>query len=82
MGLRVRPLTQKERLSNCSECLTFIPDEPQILIGTDKSFTYDYVFDYNTGQSDVYSNAAGPLLHKFMDGLVLKQVQRSISHYF
>ncbi|OAD81141.1 hypothetical protein PHYBLDRAFT_26539, partial [Phycomyces blakesleeanus NRRL 1555(-)] len=68
VALRVRPLTQKERLSNCSECLAFIPDEPQILIGTDKSFTYDYVFDSNINQTQVYSKAAAPLLHKFVDG--------------
>ncbi|KAF7721381.1 hypothetical protein EC973_004810 [Apophysomyces ossiformis] len=68
VGLRVRPLTHKEQISNCTECLSFIPNEPQILIGTDKSFTYDYVFDTNTAQSQVYSTAAGPLLEKFLDG--------------
>ncbi|KAI8140358.1 hypothetical protein BJV82DRAFT_650891 [Fennellomyces sp. T-0311] len=68
VGLRVRPLTQKEQLSNCSECLSYIPNEPQILIGTDKSFTYDYVFDSNSDQASVYEAAAGPLMQKFMDG--------------
>ncbi|KAI9278677.1 hypothetical protein BDA99DRAFT_492852 [Phascolomyces articulosus] len=68
VGLRVRPLTQKEQLSNCSECLSYIPNEPQILIGTDKSFTYDYVFNTNTDQANVYHTAAGPLMQKFMDG--------------
>ncbi|KAI9277030.1 hypothetical protein BDA99DRAFT_474946 [Phascolomyces articulosus] len=68
VGLRVRPLTQKEQLENCTECLSYVPNEPQILIGTDKSFTYDYVFDSNTIQSQVYSQAALPLLDKFMDG--------------
>ncbi|ORY99875.1 hypothetical protein BCR43DRAFT_125573 [Syncephalastrum racemosum] len=66
VGLRVRPLTQKEQLSNCSECLSYIPNEPQILIGTDKSFTYDYVFDQSTAQTDVYQSAAAPLMHKFI----------------
>jgi hypothetical protein len=64
----VRPLTEKEQINNCTECLSFIPNEPQILIGTDKSFTYDYVFDTNADQAQVYLNAASPLLHKFMDG--------------
>lgn len=68
MGLRARPLTQKERLSNCTECVSYIPNEPQILIGTDKSFTYDYVFDSNTDQASVYSTAALPLVQKFMEG--------------
>lgn len=68
MGLRARPLTEKERLSNCTECISYIPNEPQILIGTDKSFTYDYVFDSNTDQASVYSTAAHPLVQKFMEG--------------
>ncbi|ORZ11891.1 hypothetical protein BCR42DRAFT_420830, partial [Absidia repens] len=68
VALRVRPLTTKEQYSNCNECLSFIPDEPQVLIGTDKSFTYDYVFDTKSSQSSVYSTAIAPLLHKFMDG--------------
>lgn len=68
VGLRVRPLTQKERLANCTECISFIPDEPQILVGTDKSFTYDYVFSNETHQQDVYTKAAAPLLDKFVEG--------------
>ncbi|KAI8979036.1 hypothetical protein BDB01DRAFT_798988 [Pilobolus umbonatus] len=68
VGLRVRPLTQKETIDNCTECLSFIPNEPQILIGTDKSFTYDYVFDTTSDQAQLYSTAASPLLHKFVDG--------------
>ncbi|KAI9315739.1 hypothetical protein BX666DRAFT_2106249 [Dichotomocladium elegans] len=68
VALRVRPLTQKEQLSNCTECLSYIPNEPQILIGTDKSFTYDYVFDTKTDQNNVYETAAAPLVQKLMDG--------------
>ncbi|ORX53097.1 kinesin-domain-containing protein [Hesseltinella vesiculosa] len=68
VGLRVRPLTEKEQLTNCTECVSFIPNEPQILIGTDKSFTFDYVFDTVTPQDDVYTSAAKPLLDKFLEG--------------
>jgi hypothetical protein len=68
VGLRVRPLTQKEQLSNCAECISFIPNEPQILLGTDKSFTYDYVFSNETRQEEVYQKAAAPLLEKFVEG--------------
>ncbi|KAI8970363.1 hypothetical protein BDF20DRAFT_916175 [Mycotypha africana] len=68
VGLRVRPLTEKEVSNKCTECLTVIPNEPQVLLGTDKSFTYDYVFDTKANQPQVYSTAAAPLLHKFLDG--------------
>lgn len=68
VGLRVRPLTEKERLSNCSECVSYIPNEPQVLIGTEKSFTYDYVFNSEASQAQVFSAAALPLLEKFIEG--------------
>ncbi|KAG1350738.1 hypothetical protein G6F62_003179 [Rhizopus arrhizus] len=68
VGLRVRPLTQKEQLANCTECISFIPNEPQVLVGTDKSFTYDYVFSNETQQQEVYEKAAAPLLEKFVEG--------------
>ncbi|KAI8985351.1 hypothetical protein BDB01DRAFT_787734 [Pilobolus umbonatus] len=68
VGLRVRPLTQKEQLSNCTECISFIPNEPQVLVGTDKSFTYDYVFSSDIHQHSVYETAALPLLDKFVEG--------------
>ncbi|KAL9540509.1 hypothetical protein MBANPS3_009641 [Mucor bainieri] len=68
VGLRVRPLTQKEELTNCTECITFIPNEPQILVGTDKSFTYDYVFNTESEQKQVYETSASPLLEKFIEG--------------
>ncbi|KAI8070513.1 hypothetical protein BC940DRAFT_331865 [Gongronella butleri] len=68
VGLRVRPLTHKEQLSNCTECISFIPNEPQVLIGTDKSFTFDYVYSPQSAQDDVYSTAAKPLLDKLFEG--------------
>lgn len=68
VALRVRPLTQKEQLSNCTECISFIPNQPQILIGKDHSFTYDYVFDTNSAQQPIYDTSVVPLVEKFVDG--------------
>ena len=30
VALRVRPLTLQEQISNCSECISYVPNEPQI----------------------------------------------------
>ncbi|RCI02574.1 hypothetical protein CU098_001368 [Rhizopus stolonifer] len=68
VGLRVRPLTHKEQHSNCTECISFIPNQPQILIGKDHSFTYDYVFDAKTEQYSIYDTSVVPLVEKFVDG--------------
>ncbi|PKK65650.1 P-loop containing nucleoside triphosphate hydrolase protein, partial [Rhizophagus irregularis] len=68
VALRVRPLNNKETLQNCNECLTIIPDAPQILIGTDKSFTFDYVFPSDTEQEEVFQDCVSPLIDKFVEG--------------
>ncbi|KAI9282205.1 hypothetical protein BY458DRAFT_497488 [Sporodiniella umbellata] len=68
VALRVRPLSEKERLANCTECVSFIPNEPQLLIGKDHSFTYDYVFNTTTEQAWVYESSVVPLVEKFVDG--------------
>nr|CAG8434626.1 1789_t:CDS:10 [Entrophospora candida] len=64
----VRPLNSKEILQNCSECISLIPDAPQILIGQDRPFTFDYVFASDTPQGDVFEDCALPLLEKLMEG--------------
>jgi Pyruvate/2-oxoacid:ferredoxin oxidoreductase delta subunit len=68
VALRVRPLTEKEHLSNCTECISFIPNEPQILIGKDHSFTYDYIFDTRSPQQSIYEKSVVPLTEKFVEG--------------
>ncbi|KAI7871556.1 hypothetical protein BDF14DRAFT_1762289 [Spinellus fusiger] len=68
VALRVRPLTQKEHLSNCTECISFVPNQSQILIGKDHSFTYDYVFNSHTEQQHVYTTSVEPLVEKYVEG--------------
>lgn len=55
-------------MCNCTECISFIPNQPQILVGKDHSFTYDYVFDTRTHQREVYETCVRPLVEKFIDG--------------
>ncbi|XP_053298263.1 kinesin family member 4 isoform X1 [Pleuronectes platessa] len=68
VALRCRPLVQKEINEGCQCCLTFMPDEPQVIVGTEKAFTYDYVFDANAEQEEVYSTAVSPLLSGLFKG--------------
>ncbi|XP_017267971.1 kinesin family member 4 isoform X2 [Kryptolebias marmoratus] len=62
VALRCRPLVPKETSEGCQCCLTFVPGEPQVVVGTEKAFTYDYVFDPATEQEEVYNTAVSPLL--------------------
>ncbi|KAF7659331.1 hypothetical protein LDENG_00299450 [Lucifuga dentata] len=62
VALRCRPLVPKEISEGCQSCLTFVPGEPQVIVGAEKAFTYDYVFDPTAEQDEVYNTAVSPLL--------------------
>uniref|UniRef100_A0A182MZD8 Kinesin motor domain-containing protein n=1 Tax=Anopheles dirus TaxID=7168 RepID=A0A182MZD8_9DIPT len=48
----------------CRVCTQVTPGEPQVLLGSDKAFTFDYVFDMSTTQVSVYNNC----IEKLVDG--------------
>ncbi|XP_045202855.1 chromosome-associated kinesin KIF4-like [Mercenaria mercenaria] len=66
--VRVRPLIQKENDEGCQTCLNFIPYEPQIVLGKDRSFTYDFVFRPTDPQVTVYEDAVKPLVQHIFKG--------------
>ncbi|KAG0300808.1 Kinesin-like protein kif21b [Dissophora globulifera] len=69
VALRVRPLTLQEQINNCSESISYVPNEPQIgIVGSDKSFTFDYVFDEESKQRQVYEECAKELVDRFLEG--------------
>ena len=47
---QVRPLVGQERVHNVPQCVHFIPDKPQLILGKDRGFTFDYVFPPKTTQ--------------------------------
>lgn len=68
VAVRVRPLTENEIQHNCNNVVSFTPDQPQITIGQDRSFTFDYAYAPETEQQHVYSTCVTPLLNSFLDG--------------
>lgn len=42
---RIRPQIPREIIDMCRICTFVTPGEPQVVLGTDKAFTFDYVFD-------------------------------------
>lgn len=67
----------------CRICTQVTPNEPQIVLGTDKAFTYDYVFDVNSTQSEIYQQCVERLVDGAMKGynatvLAYGQVKLSI----
>ena len=68
VALRVRPLVARERADACAVCLRTVAGQPQVIMGKDKAFTYDYVFDEHTQQVDVYETSVKPLLSSLFKG--------------
>ncbi|ORX84455.1 kinesin-domain-containing protein, partial [Anaeromyces robustus] len=70
VALRIRPLSAKERLNCNRKCLSVINtnNTPQVIIQPDRKFSFDYIFDENASQKEVYTSCVKPLLLNFIDG--------------
>uniref|UniRef100_A0A8C9SGT7 Kinesin-like protein KIF21B n=1 Tax=Scleropages formosus TaxID=113540 RepID=A0A8C9SGT7_SCLFO len=63
-GQRIRPQMSKEKIEGCHVCTLVTPGEPQVLLGKDKAFTYDFVFDMDAQQNQIYATC----VHKLVEG--------------
>ncbi|XP_060985884.1 kinesin-like protein KIF21A isoform X2 [Dama dama] len=62
--LGIRPQLAKERIEGCHICTSVTPGEPQVFLGKDKAFTFDYVFDIDSQQEQIYTQC----IEKLIDG--------------
>ncbi|KAJ8259637.1 hypothetical protein GJAV_G00171730 [Gymnothorax javanicus] len=60
----IRPQMAKEKIEGCHICTLVTPGEPQVVLGKDKAFTYDFVFDMDAQQEQIYSAC----VHKLIEG--------------
>ncbi|KAJ1667201.1 hypothetical protein IW140_003831 [Coemansia sp. RSA 1813] len=68
VALRIRPLSSREHINGETECVTQLPGVPQIVIGADRAFTFDYVFSPEVSQEQVYNDTMRPLVTQFLQG--------------
>ncbi|XP_061640696.1 kinesin-like protein KIF21B isoform X5 [Phyllopteryx taeniolatus] len=64
VALRIRPQMAKEKIEGCHVCTLVTHGEPQVLLGKDKAFTYDFVFDIDSEQQSIYQAC----VHKLIEG--------------
>ncbi|XP_070310680.1 kinesin-like protein KIF21A isoform X5 [Odocoileus virginianus] len=64
VAVRIRPQLAKERIEGCHICTSVTPGEPQVFLGKDKAFTFDYVFDIDSQQEQIYTQC----IEKLIDG--------------
>ena len=61
---RVRPLGAREVIDCCRVCTNFVAGEPQIILGSDKGFTYDNVYDLEAEQNDIFKSSIESLVDR------------------
>ncbi|XP_029018357.1 kinesin-like protein KIF21A isoform X2 [Betta splendens] len=68
VALRIRPQLAKEKIEGCHICTYVMPGEPQVVLGKDKAFTYDFVFDMDTQQDSIYTHCTERLIDGCFEG--------------
>ncbi|XP_074173202.1 kinesin-like protein KIF21B isoform X1 [Rhinolophus sinicus] len=68
VAVRIRPQLSKEKIEGCHICTSVTPGEPQVLLGKDKAFTYDFVFDLDTWQEQIYTTCVSRLIEGCFQG--------------
>ncbi|XP_044035927.1 kinesin-like protein KIF21B isoform X8 [Siniperca chuatsi] len=68
VALRIRPQMAKEKIEGCHVCTLVTPGEPQVLLGKDKAFTYDYMFDIDSEQQHIYQACVYKLIEGCLEG--------------
>uniref|UniRef100_A0A8C5I1U9 Kinesin motor domain-containing protein n=1 Tax=Gouania willdenowi TaxID=441366 RepID=A0A8C5I1U9_GOUWI len=64
----IRPQMAKEKIEGCHVCTLVTPGEPQVLLGKDKAFTYDFVFDIDSEQQNIYQACVYKLIEGCFEG--------------
>ncbi|XP_028814899.1 kinesin-like protein KIF21A isoform X3 [Denticeps clupeoides] len=68
VAVRIRPQLAREKIEGCHICTFVTPGEPQVILGKDKAFTYDYVFDMDSQQDAIYANCTEKLIEGCFEG--------------
>ncbi|TPP66401.1 Kinesin protein [Fasciola gigantica] len=68
VAVRIRPQSSKEKLSMNQICTSVAQSAPQIILGKDSSFMFDYVFNTNSTQDQIFQALAKPLIDGCMNG--------------
>ncbi|XP_030586591.1 kinesin-like protein KIF21A isoform X2 [Archocentrus centrarchus] len=68
VALRIRPQLAREKIEGCHICTYVMPGEPQVILGKDKAFTYDYLFDMDSHQDTIYTNCIEKLIEGCLEG--------------
>ncbi|KAL5777374.1 hypothetical protein ACOSP7_010300 [Xanthoceras sorbifolium] len=68
VAVNIRPLITPELLVGCTDCITVVPGEPQVQIGS-HAFTYDNVYgSMGSPSTAIYDDCVAPLVEALFHG--------------
>ncbi|XP_064601119.1 kinesin-like protein KIF27 [Liolophura sinensis] len=68
VAVRVRPILPKEKVTGASSCVRVIQENNQVVVGSDRAFTFNNVLLPDCTQEDVYQTCVEPLVKSIFDG--------------
>lgn len=68
VAVRIRPLLPREILHNHKVCLREVPGSSQVILGSDRLFSFDHTFGPAASQDEVYESCVQPLVETLIGG--------------
>ncbi|XP_041855051.1 kinesin-like protein KIF27 [Melanotaenia boesemani] len=68
VAVRIRPLLPKEVLHHHQVCARVVPGSTQVMLGSDRVFSFDHAFGPTASQDEVYESCVQPLVESLIDG--------------
>ncbi|XP_069379674.1 kinesin-like protein KIF27 isoform X2 [Paralichthys olivaceus] len=68
VALRVRPLLSRELLHDHRVCVQIVPGCDQVIVGSDRLFSFDHAFGPTATQDEVYDSCVQPLVESVLRG--------------
>ena len=68
VAVRVRPLSARDKADGARECLRKVAGEPQLVLGADRAFRFDHVFEPEDQNGAVFDACAHELVKGIIEG--------------
>ncbi|KAM4616786.1 kinesin-like protein KIF27 [Polymixia lowei] len=68
VAVRIRPLLSREVLHNHRVCVRVVPGSTQVVVSTDRVFSFNHAFGPTASQDEVYESCVQPLVESVVEG--------------
>ena len=71
VAVRIRPMLSIELADGSRQCCRLSGAANQVVVGKDKSFTFDAAYDDASAQEGIFEHMIVPLVDSMLEGLIL-----------